>query len=103
MEIHCDGNNGGARPAHVEPAASGVAFQTAAGSAVPFRVSPRSWGTMLNRPVVSHGRERWSASQAIPGAGEECYSLVFVRLFSFSCDSSRNTGLIEKVPPRSPT
>eukprot|EP01052_Picozoa_sp_SAG31_P034471 SAG31_NODE_4033_length_3648_cov_1.803043_5_plen_94_part_00 len=30
-------------------------------------------------------------------AGEECYFLVFVGLFSFSWDSSRNAGLIEKV------
>lgn len=68
MEIHCDGNNGGSRPAHVEPIVSGVSFQTADGAAVPFHISSLSWGTMLKAPVVTHGHMRWSASQAIPGA-----------------------------------
>ena len=68
MEIHCDGNNGGARPAHVEPIASGVTFQTAEDVVVPFRISSLSWGTKLDVPVITHGHTPWSASQAIPGA-----------------------------------
>jgi hypothetical protein len=68
MEIHCDGNNGGARPGHVEPIVSGAAFQTSDGAAVPFGISPLSWGQILDAHVLTHGRERWSASQAIPGA-----------------------------------
>ena len=47
MEIHCNGNFGGKKPAHVEPILSGATFQTAAGSVVPFQISSLSWGTML--------------------------------------------------------
>eukprot|EP01052_Picozoa_sp_SAG31_P006002 SAG31_NODE_272_length_18690_cov_14.520785_11_plen_92_part_00 len=39
------------------------------------------------------------ARRAREQAGEGCYFLVFVALFSFSWDYSRNTGLIEKVSP----
>jgi hypothetical protein len=67
MEIHCNGNNGGARPAHVEPIASGAAFQSA-NATLPSEIKPVSWGTVLDEPVVTHGHQQWSASQAIPGA-----------------------------------
>ena len=67
-QIHCDGNNGGARPAHFEPLASGARLETASGLSLPLHSRPVSWGTALDRPVLSHGHAPWSASQAIPGA-----------------------------------